>query len=80
MVKLKLLKFCVVFYSERRQVGVLLNTVIKSKLNMPYEILEKATDYFSDSNKLGEGGSGSVYKVTLSSSFSCTKKCSLRMG
>ncbi|CAJ1931400.1 unnamed protein product [Sphenostylis stenocarpa] len=50
---------------ERRQVGVLLNTVINSKLNMPYELLEKATDYFSDSNKLGEGGSGSVYKGAL---------------
>ncbi|KAL9328030.1 hypothetical protein ACSQ67_003033 [Phaseolus vulgaris] len=50
---------------ERRQVGVLLNTVIKSKLNMPYEILEKATDYFSDSNKVGEGGSGSVFKGVL---------------
>ncbi|KAL2330312.1 hypothetical protein Fmac_017893 [Flemingia macrophylla] len=50
---------------ERRQFGVLLDSVNKSKLNMPYEILEKATDYFSDSNKLGEGGSGSVYKGTL---------------
>ncbi|XP_020217855.1 cysteine-rich receptor-like protein kinase 3 [Cajanus cajan] len=50
---------------ERRQFGVLLESVNKSKLNMPYEILEKATDYFSDSNKLGEGGSGSVYKGAL---------------
>ncbi|KAG5050742.1 hypothetical protein JHK87_002940 [Glycine soja] len=50
---------------ERRQFGALLNTVNKSKLNMPYEILEKATDYFSHSNKLGEGGSGSVYKGVL---------------
>ena len=36
----------------------------RSKLNMPYEILEKATNYFNDANKLGQGGSGSVYKVT----------------
>ncbi|KAK7307234.1 hypothetical protein VNO77_40113 [Canavalia gladiata] len=50
---------------ERRQFGALLGTVNKSKLNMPYEILEKATNYFNDSNKLGEGGSGSVYKGTL---------------
>ena len=35
----------------------------KSKLNVPYEILEKATNYFNDDNKLGQGGSGSVYKV-----------------
>ncbi|XP_061372761.1 cysteine-rich receptor-like protein kinase 3 [Gastrolobium bilobum] len=50
---------------ERRQFGALLDTVNKSKLNTPYEILEKATNYFSDSNKLGEGGSGSVYKGAL---------------
>ncbi|KAK7309715.1 hypothetical protein RJT34_06668 [Clitoria ternatea] len=50
---------------ERRLFGALLDTVNKSKLNMPYEILEKATNYFNDSNKLGEGGSGSVYKGTL---------------
>lgn len=37
----------------------------KSKLNTPYEILEKATNYFNDANKLGQGGSGSVYKGVL---------------
>lgn len=51
------------FTSERRQFGTLLDKVNKSKLNVPYEILEKATDYFDDANKLGQGGSGSVYKV-----------------
>ncbi|XP_027362827.1 cysteine-rich receptor-like protein kinase 3 [Abrus precatorius] len=50
---------------ERRQFGALLDTVNKSKLNMSYDILEKATNYFNDSNKLGEGGSGSVYKGAL---------------
>ncbi|RDX57790.1 Cysteine-rich receptor-like protein kinase 3, partial [Mucuna pruriens] len=50
---------------ERRQFGALLDSVNKSKLNMPYEVLEKATDYFSDSNKLGQGGSGTVYKGAL---------------
>ena len=54
----------VVYISERRQFGALLDTVNRSKLNMPYEILEKATNYFNDANKLGQGGSGSVYKVT----------------
>ncbi|KAG2409364.1 Cysteine-rich receptor-like protein [Vigna angularis] len=48
---------------ERRQFGGFLDRVNKSRLNMPYEILEKATDYFNDANKLGQGGSGSVYKV-----------------
>lgn len=41
-----------------------MDTVNKSKLNVPYEILEKATNYFNDANKLGQGGSGSVYKVS----------------
>ncbi|KAI4328200.1 hypothetical protein L6164_020574 [Bauhinia variegata] len=50
---------------ERRQFGALLDTVNKSKLNMPYETLERATNYFNDSNKLGQGGSGSVYKGIL---------------
>lgn len=66
--KLQVLKFIamLILPPERRQFGALLNTVNKSKLNMPYEILEKATHYFNDANKLGEGGSGSVYKVITS--------------
>ncbi|CAI8584730.1 unnamed protein product [Vicia faba] len=50
---------------ERKQFGTLLDTVNKSKLNVPYEILEKATNYFNDDNKLGQGGSGSVYKGVM---------------
>ncbi|KAL2957181.1 hypothetical protein AAZX31_18G130500 [Glycine max] len=50
---------------ERRQFGALLDTVNKSKLNMPYEVLEKATNYFNEANKLGQGGSGSVYKGVM---------------
>lgn len=49
--------------SERKQLGSLLATVNKSKLNFSYETLEKATNYFNNSTKLGQGGSGSVYKV-----------------
>lgn len=41
----------------------MLVTVNKSKLNFSYETLERATNYFDNSNKLGQGGSGSVYKV-----------------
>ncbi|KAI9111857.1 hypothetical protein K1719_017547 [Acacia pycnantha] len=50
---------------ERRQFGALLDRVYKSKLNMTYEVLERATNYFNASNKLGQGGSGSVYKGVL---------------
>ncbi|KAL0336116.1 UNVERIFIED_CONTAM: Cysteine-rich receptor-like protein kinase [Sesamum radiatum] len=39
--------------------------VTKSKINFSYETLERATNYFADSNKLGQGGSGSVYKGIL---------------
>jgi len=36
-----------------------------SSLNYKYETLEKATDYFSCSRKIGQGGAGSVFKGTL---------------
>ncbi|KAK7316472.1 hypothetical protein VNO77_35530 [Canavalia gladiata] len=36
-----------------------------SNLNYKYETLEKATDYFCSSRKLGQGGAGSVFKGTL---------------
>lgn len=34
-------------------------------MNFKYEALEKATDYFNPSRKLGQGGAGSVFKGTL---------------
>ncbi|WCJ21016.1 Cysteine-rich receptor-like protein kinase 42 [Euphorbia peplus] len=37
----------------------------KSSLNFKYETLEKATDYFNASRKIGQGGAGSVYIGTL---------------
>ncbi|KAG6573727.1 Cysteine-rich receptor-like protein kinase 3, partial [Cucurbita argyrosperma subsp. sororia] len=51
---------------EKKQLGPLVALVNKSKLNFSYETLERATNYFDQSNKLGQGGSGSVYKGTLS--------------
>ncbi|KAK9934628.1 hypothetical protein M0R45_021765 [Rubus argutus] len=51
---------------EKKQLGALLSIVTKSQLNYSYEVLENATNYFHASNKLGQGGSGSVYKGVLS--------------
>ncbi|KAH7866908.1 hypothetical protein Vadar_026573 [Vaccinium darrowii] len=38
------------------------SVVKKSNLNYKYEVLEQATDFFNSSNKLGQGGSSSVWK------------------
>ncbi|KAI4342541.1 hypothetical protein MLD38_027158 [Melastoma candidum] len=40
-------------------------TVTKSNLYFKYETLEKATNFFDEKRKLGQGGAGSVYKGTL---------------
>ncbi|XP_076949638.1 cysteine-rich receptor-like protein kinase 42 [Bidens hawaiensis] len=50
---------------ERKNMGMLSNSFNKSGLKYKYETLEKATNYFDLSNKLGQGGAGSVYKGTL---------------
>ncbi|OVA19860.1 Protein kinase domain [Macleaya cordata] len=50
---------------ERKQLGALAATVHRSELNFKYETLERATNYFNNNNKLGQGGSGSVFKGTL---------------
>ncbi|KAH6815582.1 cysteine-rich RLK protein 3 [Perilla frutescens var. frutescens] len=51
----------------KKKLGALLSMVTKSKINFSYETLERATGYFHSSNKLGQGGSGSVYKGVLPS-------------
>lgn len=38
----------------------------KTGLFFRYELLEKATEFFDPSRKLGQGGAGSVFKGTLS--------------
>ncbi|PON59671.1 Serine/threonine protein kinase [Trema orientale] len=40
-------------------------TIQNSSLNFKYEILEKATEFFDISRKLGQGGAGSVFKGIL---------------
>ncbi|XP_077253588.1 cysteine-rich receptor-like protein kinase 3 [Tasmannia lanceolata] len=50
---------------EKKLLGALATTINKSELNFNYETLERATNYFHSSNKLGQGGSGSVYKGIL---------------
>lgn len=64
---LKDILFSLVFirYVERNKLGKIGSSINKSSLNFKYETLEKATDYFSPSNKIGQGGAGSVYKGKL---------------
>ncbi|KAG2714596.1 hypothetical protein I3760_03G034700 [Carya illinoinensis] len=50
---------------ERSNLGKFSTSINKSDLNFKYETLEKATDYFNPSKKIGQGGAGSVYKGTL---------------
>ncbi|KAI3463021.1 hypothetical protein Pfo_019684 [Paulownia fortunei] len=50
---------------ERNNLGQISYSYNKSNLNFKYETLEKATNYFDSSRKLGQGGAGSVYRGTL---------------
>ncbi|CAI9752629.1 unnamed protein product [Fraxinus pennsylvanica] len=49
----------------RKNLGLISYSYNKSNLNFKYEILEKATNYFDPSRKLGQGGAGAVYRGTL---------------
>ena len=40
-------------------------TLNNSSLNFKYSTLEKATGSFAEAKKLGQGGFGTVYKVSL---------------
>ncbi|CAN4082423.1 unnamed protein product [Withania somnifera] len=51
--------------SKRINLGKISSSYNKSSLNFKYENLEKATNYFDPSTKVGQGGNGSVYKGTL---------------
>lgn len=50
---------------ENNNLGHISSSISKSSLNYKYETLEKATDYFNSSRKLGQGGAGSVFKGIL---------------
>ncbi|XP_047182161.1 cysteine-rich receptor-like protein kinase 42 isoform X2 [Vigna umbellata] len=50
---------------ENNNVGQIPSSITKSSLNYKYETLEKATDYFNSSRKIGQGGAGSVFKGIL---------------
>lgn len=52
-------------YSEKNNLDQVSSSITKSSLNYKYETLEKATDYFNSSRKIGQGGSGSVFKGIL---------------
>lgn len=41
----------------------------ENELEMPIAVIEAATDNFSASNKIGEGGFGPVYKVLFALAF-----------
>ncbi|PIN21832.1 Serine/threonine protein kinase [Handroanthus impetiginosus] len=49
----------------RNNLGQISYSYNKSNLNFKYETLEKATNYFHPSRKVGQGGAGSVYRGTL---------------
>ncbi|KAK7339547.1 hypothetical protein VNO77_20221 [Canavalia gladiata] len=51
---------------ENNSFGQISSSISKSSLNYKYETLEKATDYFNSSRKIGQGGAGSVFKGILS--------------
>ena len=79
-----LLKFHFHFHSVRKKLAALAPILKKSGVNFKYEALEKATNYFNISNKLGGGGSGTVFKASaliqkqISAGFLCfwlTKCC-----
>ncbi|CAN0904233.1 Cysteine-rich receptor-like protein kinase 42 [Linum grandiflorum] len=52
---------CLKAKQARKNMGKVSISFNKSGMSFKYETLEKATDYFSLSNKLGQGGAGTVY-------------------
>ncbi|CAI0455137.1 unnamed protein product [Linum tenue] len=51
--------------SSRRNLGKVSISFNRLSMNFKYETLEKATDYFSLSKKLGQGGAGTVFIGSL---------------
>lgn len=65
MIFLHVLRTFSSFFFSAEKSGWRSTTTNLSSLNFRYEVLEKATDFFDDSRKLGEGGAGSVFRGTL---------------
>ncbi|CAN1182849.1 Cysteine-rich receptor-like protein kinase 42 [Linum perenne] len=57
---------CLKAKQARDNMGKVSISFHKSNMSFKYETLEKATDYFSLSKKLGQGGAGTVYIGNLS--------------
>lgn len=56
-------QFCI-FFLGSNDAEKLAKTLNDSSLNFKYSTLEKATASFDEANKLGQGGFGTVYKVS----------------
>lgn len=62
----KVLPYLISGFSDSNDAKKLSKTLNDSSLNFKYSTIEKATGSFDSSNKLGQGGFGTVYKVVYS--------------
>lgn len=65
--------FIAITKSKSRKVEDVLPLTVQAFKQYSIEEIEAATDFFSESNKIGEGSYGSVYKCTLDNSLVAVK-------